>query len=64
VGSADLEAAWSIGEIFLDQDFSLVDRMSFAVMHRLGIRRATAFDDDFVVYRFGRGRREAFVIVR
>jgi len=64
VGAADLEVAWSIGDVFLDQDFSLVDRTSFAVMHRLGIRRATAFDDHFVVYRFGRDRREAFSIVR
>ena len=64
VGAADLEVAWSIGDAFPDQDFSLVDRTSFAVMHRLGLRTATSFDDDFVIYRFGRGRKEAFAIVR
>ena len=32
VGTADLEAAWQIGLIYRDQDFSLVDRTSFAVM--------------------------------
>src|SRR5437762_10520244 len=40
VGAADLEAAWQIGATYRDQDFSLVDRTSFAVMSRLGIDRA------------------------
>ncbi|MGA9641957.1 MAG: PIN domain-containing protein [Terriglobales bacterium] len=63
VGTADLEAAWQIGLAFRDQDFSLVDRTSFAVMQRLGIDRAASFDDDFAVFRFGPKRRHAFVIV-
>ena len=42
VGSADLQAAWTMGHDFSDQDFSLVDRTSFAVMERLGLRRAAA----------------------
>lgn len=64
VGPADLEAAWAIGRDFPDQDFSLVDRTSFAVMERLGLERVAAFDDDFAVYRWGRGRRRAFEVVR
>ncbi len=64
VGEVDLEAAWAIGEKFSDQDFSLVDRTSFAVMLRLGLRRVATFDDDFAVFRFGRARREAFDVVR
>jgi len=64
VTSADLEGAWAIGEAFSDQEFSIVDRTSFAVMERLGIRRAASFDDDFSIYRFGRGRRHAFTVVR
>lgn len=64
VGGADLEVAWSIGEDFSDQDFSLVDRTSFAVMQRLGLRRVAAFDDDFAIYRFGRDRRQAFEVIR
>lgn len=64
VGAADLEVAWAIGVTFADQDFSIVDRTSFAVMERLGIRRVAAFDEDFAIYRFGRGRREAFTVVR
>lgn len=64
VRASDLEAAWSMGEAFPDQDFSLVDRTSFAVMERLGVRQVAAFDDDFAIYRFGRGRRESFTLIR
>ena len=62
--SADLEAAWAIGERFPDQDFSLVDRTSFAVMERLGISRVISFDDDFAVYRYGPKLRTAFELLR
>jgi predicted nucleic acid-binding protein len=64
VGLADLEAAWQIGLSFPDQDFSLVDRTSFAVMRRLGIERAASFDDHFAVFRYGPKLRYAFEIVR
>jgi predicted nucleic acid-binding protein len=63
VGTADLEAAWQIGLSYRDQDFSLVDRTSFAVMRRLGLDRAASFDDHFAVFRYGPKRRHAFVIV-
>lgn len=64
VTAGDLEVAWAIGEIFADQSFSIVDRTSFAVMERLGITCAASFDDDFSVYRYGRGRTKAFDILR
>lgn len=64
VGPADLQAAWTTGRDFPDQDFSLVDRTSFAVMERLGVHRAASFDDDFAVYRFGPRRSKAFEVVR
>lgn len=64
VGAADLEAAWAIGRLFPDQDFSLVDRTSFAVMERLGLTRAASFDRHFAVYRYGRNRDRAFEVVR
>src|SRR6476646_2229402 len=32
VGAADLEVAWSIGEAFADQDFSVVDGTSINIM--------------------------------
>lgn len=64
VGAVDLEVAWAIGEAFPDQDFSIVDRTSFAVMQRLGVLRAATLDDDFAVYRFGPRRDRAFEVVR
>lgn len=63
VGAADLEAAWQIGEIYHDQDFSIVDRTSFAIMRRLGIERAASFDKDFAIFRFGPDRRRGFTVV-
>ncbi len=60
----DLERAWAIGDAYPDQDFSLVDRTSFAVMERLGLRRVASFDDDFAVYRFGPQRTKAFSVIR
>ena len=64
VGVADLETAWRIGVSYSDQDFSIVDRTSFAVMCRLGIERAASLDDHFAVFRFGPNRRRAFTILR
>jgi uncharacterized protein len=64
VVAADLEVAWRISEEFPGQDFSIVDQTSFAVMMRLGIHRVATFDDEFAVFRFGRGRRQAFEVAR
>lgn len=64
VGPADLESAWQMGLSWRDQDFSIVDRTSFAVMRRLGIERAASLDDHFAVFRFGPQRRHAFTVVR
>ncbi|MFA5787588.1 MAG: PIN domain-containing protein [Actinomycetota bacterium] len=63
VGLADLEVAWAVGDVYPDQDFSIVDRTSFAVMQRLGLQRVASFDADFAIYRFGRRRDRAFVVV-
>jgi predicted nucleic acid-binding protein len=62
--TSDLERAWEIGEAFADQEFSIVDRTSFAVMERLGITKAASFDVHFAIYRYGRDRNKAFEIVR
>jgi predicted nucleic acid-binding protein len=64
VAPADLEAAWAIGAAFPDQDFSIVDRTSFAVMERLGVIQVASFDNDFAIYRYGRAREKAFDVVR
>ena len=60
----DFDAAWRIGEAFPDQDFSIVDRTSFAVMERLGIPSVASFDDHFSIYRFGPRRERAFDVRR
>ena len=64
VNAADLESARAIGLDFPDQDFSIADRTSFAVMLRLGVHRAAALDDDFAVFRFGKNKMRAFEIFR
>lgn len=60
----DLDVAWRIGEAFSDQDFSIIDRTSFAVMERLGIDRVASFDDHFSIYRYGPRRDRAFDVRR
>jgi predicted nucleic acid-binding protein len=60
----DLDVAWRIMEVFSDQDFSIVDRTSFAVMERLGIDRVASFDDHFSIYRYGPRRDRAFDVRR
>jgi predicted nucleic acid-binding protein len=64
VTAADMEVAWTIGDNFPDQEFSVVDKTSFAVMERLGVTRVASFDNDLAVYRYGRNRERAFEIVR
>ena len=64
IGLADLDAAWEIGISWRDQDFSIVDRTSFAVMRRLGIERVASFDEDFSIFRFGPKRRQSFFVIR
>ena len=61
-GLADLETAAAIGAVFADQDFSLSDRTSWAIMERLGIHDTISLDNDFRIYRFGPGRRHAFTV--
>ena len=58
--AVDLESAWRIVQAFEDQRFSFVDCTSFAVMERVGIEEAFAFDSHFLIYRFGPARQRAF----
>jgi uncharacterized protein len=64
VGPADLEAAWEIRVSWRTQDFSIVDRTSFAVMRRLGIERVASLDEDFSVFRFGPKCRQSLFVIR
>ncbi|MDE0268574.1 MAG: PIN domain-containing protein [Acidimicrobiaceae bacterium] len=57
--SADLEIAAQIHDKFFDQGFSIVDRTSWAIMQRLGVYEAIAFDQDYSIYRFGQDRHQA-----
>ncbi|NOX29142.1 MAG: PIN domain-containing protein [Actinobacteria bacterium] len=59
---ADLEQAASIRDAYPDQQFSIVARTSWSVMLRIGVHQAIAFDRDYSIYRFGRDRRQAFVV--
>ncbi len=63
VSSADLAYARTIASSWQDQDFSLIDCTSFALMERLRVDEALAFDNHFRVYRYGVRRRRAFRIV-
>ena len=60
---ADLETAAAIAGAFPDQDFSLADRTSWAVMERLGIGQAVSLDRDFRIYRHGPRWNRAFEVV-
>ena len=48
----DLSAAVGLLEHYADQDLTLTDAVSFAVMRRMGIRRAFAYDHDFAIAGF------------
>ena len=63
VTAEDLDLAWEIGDRFVDQRFSIVDRTSFALMQRLGITRAASFDHHFTVYRYGPNREHVFEVI-
>jgi uncharacterized protein len=60
IDETDVEAAWRIAQAFPDQAFSFTDCTSFALMERLGIDDAFAFDAHFLVYRYGVRRERAF----
>jgi uncharacterized protein len=64
VTTPDLDNAWLIGQRFPDQQFSLTDRTSFALMERMGLRQVASFDDDFLIYRYGRNNAQAFEVLR
>lgn len=64
VNLRDLERAAAVRMRYPDQRFSLVDCTSFVVMERLRLEEVASFDDDFAVYRYGRGDAKAFTVIR
>jgi predicted nucleic acid-binding protein len=63
VTSADLVKARRIADEWSDHSFSLVDCTTFALMERLEIRDAIAFDSHFRIYRFGPRRTRAIRVL-
>lgn len=63
VTASDLDAASQIPAAYPDDEFSMVDRTSFAVMERHGITRAATFNASFEKYWYGR-RKQRFQIIR
>ena len=60
---SDLAQAREIIKRFPDQNFSLVDATSFAVMEREEISTAFTFDPRFRIYRFGERKRRCFRVI-
>ncbi|MBV9329211.1 MAG: hypothetical protein JO352_36370 [Chloroflexi bacterium] len=64
VQDRDFERARALGRQWDDQQFSLTDRQSFAVLERTRRQRAWSYDNDFGVIRLGPARRLALEVVR
>lgn len=60
--AADFEAAQTMLADYPDQAFSLTDRSSWALMERLAITQALAFDADFRIHRYGPHKTQAFTV--
>lgn len=63
VTAEDFRRGREIAREWSDQTFSIVDCTSFALIERLDIRRAFAFDRHFRVIRFGWRRRRALELL-
>jgi predicted nucleic acid-binding protein len=63
VAARDFQRGREIAREWADQAFSIVDCTSFALMERLNIHRAFAFDRHFRIVRFGWRRQRALQIL-
>ena len=63
INAEDFQRGHEIAQEWPDQAFSIVDCTSFALMERLDIRRAFAFDKHFRIMRFGWRRQRALQIL-
>jgi predicted nucleic acid-binding protein len=63
ITAEDFRRAREIAQEWPDQAFSIVDCTSFALIERLDIRRAFAFDKHFRVVRLGWRRHRALEVV-
>lgn len=60
---SDLQIASEILATYSDQQYSLVDAVSFALMERMKLTTAFTFDAHFRVYRFGAKRERSFEVM-
>ena len=58
----DFETAQAMLADYPDQSFSLTDRTSWALMERLAITQALAFDADYRIHRYGPHKTQAFTV--
>jgi predicted nucleic acid-binding protein len=63
VTAEDLRRGREIAHDWSDQSFSIVDCTSFAIIERLAIDRALAFDAHFRVIRLGLQRKRALQLI-
>lgn len=63
VSTSDIATATKILAAWPDQQFSLVDAVSFALMERMKLDTAFSFDAHFRVYRYGAKRERSFKVV-
>jgi uncharacterized protein len=63
VTAQDFRRGREMAQEWSDQAFSIVDCTSFALIERLDIRRAFAFDNHFRIVRFGWRRHRALEMV-
>jgi uncharacterized protein len=63
VTAQDMRRGREISQEWSDQTFSIVDCTSFALIERLDIRRAVAFDKHFRIVRFGWRRQRALQLL-
>lgn len=52
VAPEHLECSWKLYQKYKDKKFSFTDVTSFTLMDKLGIKKAFAFDDDFLKVGF------------
>lgn len=63
VTAQDFRRGHEIAQEWSDQSFSIVDCTSFAIIERLAIDRALAFDAHFRIIRLGPRRNRALQII-
>lgn len=63
VDLSDLDRARRVLQDFPDQDFSLVDAASFAVLEREGLEQVFTFNPHFRIYRYGPRKQGFFQVL-